>query len=81
MLVAGTGLQHAAALVQVPQAPGHVLLATGGSDLAVHLYLQTPGGKFSHIADLAGHENWIRDLAFVHVQVLTRRFDVWCQSE
>lgn len=43
-----------------------LLLATAGTDATVHLHVQSPGGMFTPAASLAGHENWIRSLAFCH---------------
>lgn len=43
-----------------------LLLATAGTDSNVHLHVQRPGGTFLPAATLAGHENWIRSLAFCH---------------
>jgi hypothetical protein len=37
-----------------------ILMACGGTDSKVHLYLRPPGGSFGHVAALTGHENWIR---------------------
>ncbi|PNH02867.1 hypothetical protein TSOC_011120, partial [Tetrabaena socialis] len=46
------------------------LLATGGTDRRVALYLRPPGGggRFSLACALEGHENWVRGVAFCHVR-------------
>jgi elongator complex protein 2 len=45
------------------------LLATGGTDRRVHLYVRPPGrgALFAPAASLEGHEAWVRGLAFCHV--------------
>lgn len=44
-----------------------LLLATGGTDTRVHLHVRPPRGSFQPALQLAGHENWLRSLAFRHV--------------
>ncbi|KAL6746553.1 WD40-repeat-containing domain protein, partial [Haematococcus lacustris] len=71
-LSAGGHIQHALALTHLPGQPDWLLLATGGTDARVHLFIRPPpgpaggAGAFQPSAVLAGHENWIRSLAFCH---------------
>eukprot|EP00798_Chlamydomonas_sp_ICE-L_P028012 gene28012-31109_t len=46
---------------------GGMLLATGGTDSTVYLYVRPPGGEFSLSCKLTGHENWVRSISFCHV--------------
>lgn len=49
---------------------GRLLLASGGSDCQIHLWIRPPGpgARFSPTIKLAGHENWVRSLAFVRTR-------------
>eukprot|EP00002_Diphylleia_rotans_P020562 TRINITY_DN3989_c0_g1_i2.p1 TRINITY_DN3989_c0_g1~~TRINITY_DN3989_c0_g1_i2.p1 ORF type:complete len:792 (-),score=139.94 TRINITY_DN3989_c0_g1_i2:378-2753(-) len=46
------------------QGSNAVLLSFGGMDGAVHLFIQTPSGKFCRIPSLKGHTDWINNLCF-----------------
>ncbi|GAX74942.1 hypothetical protein CEUSTIGMA_g2388.t1 [Chlamydomonas eustigma] len=67
----GNHIQQAAALTHLPSAPSWLILATGGTDKAVHLYIRPPGhdSQFSSVCKLQGHDNWVRSLAFCHAKV------------
>ncbi|XP_067123610.1 elongator complex protein 2 [Centruroides vittatus] len=41
------------------------ILAIGGNDTVVHLYVQNATSMFSNILSLKGHEDWIRGLDFL----------------
>jgi WD40 repeat protein len=46
-----------------------VLLASGGTDSAIRLYCRAAGRPgFELVTRLAGHENWVRGLAFTRVR-------------
>ncbi|GLI63733.1 hypothetical protein VaNZ11_006797 [Volvox africanus] len=74
----GTKIQTTAAITQLPLDPEWTLLATGGTDRKVHLYVRPPasaidsvttgGGRFTSACVLEGHENWIRGVAFCCVE-------------
>ncbi|KAG1654228.1 hypothetical protein FOA52_004504, partial [Chlamydomonas sp. UWO 241] len=68
----GTHIQQAVALTHIPGDPTTLLLATGGTDKAVHLYVRAPGrdSHFELACSLAGHENWVRSLAFCHATIV-----------
>jgi elongator complex protein 2 len=72
-------LQHALALTALPTVnsadPPPLLLASGGTDGAVRLFVRpattptasgSPRPSFAPAATLTGHDNWVRGLAFVH---------------
>jgi hypothetical protein len=49
--------------------PCSLLLASGGTDSAVTLYCRAAGRPdFELVTRLAGHENWVRGLAFTRVR-------------
>ncbi|GIM15503.1 hypothetical protein Vretimale_18281 [Volvox reticuliferus] len=73
----GTKMQTTAAMAQLPLDPEWTLLATGGTDRKVHLYVRPPagatgsvtgGGCFAPACVLEGHENWIRGVSFCCVE-------------
>ncbi|GIL68204.1 hypothetical protein Vafri_21466 [Volvox africanus] len=74
----GTKMQTTAAMTQLPLDPEWTLLATGGTDRKVHLYVRPPAsaidsattgsGRFASACVLEGHENWIRGVAFCCVE-------------
>ena len=66
----GTHIQQAVALTHLPSDPSWLLLATGGTDKQVHLYVRPPGAgsAFAPACRLAGHENWVRGLDFCHTR-------------
>lgn len=53
--------------LHTPSSLARLVLATGGTDTRVHLYVRPPRGLFQPAIKLTGHENWVRSLAFVHV--------------
>ena len=63
----GIKLQHCCALAPLPTDPQSLLLALGGVDGHVRLLLRNgchPDADFEPVCELAGHQNWIRGLAF-----------------
>lgn len=65
----GHSLPGCAALAPLPADPGWLLLALGGVDSAVRLFLCPPGegGLFEPVCQLAGHQDWIKGLAFAQM--------------
>lgn len=64
----GTQTQLCVDVIELPGAPGWVAMATGGADNAVRLHVRPPGGEFQLQCKMAGHENWVRSVAFVRVR-------------
>ena len=67
----GSHIQQAVALTHLPMEPSWLILATGGTDKLVRLYLRAPGPdtQFVEVCRLPGHDNWVRSLAFCHARV------------
>jgi WD40 repeat protein len=63
----GRHIQHCCALAPLPGDPQYIVLATGGTDSLIRLWLRAPGGQFQLSCQLTGHENWVRGLAFAAV--------------
>lgn len=79
----GTQIQHCVALATLPEDPGCVLMATGGTDSTVRLWVlddssrssgcggapleQQPLPPFKLQCQLRGHENWVKGVAFTCV--------------
>ncbi|KAL4430983.1 hypothetical protein ABPG75_006239 [Micractinium tetrahymenae] len=65
----GHRLPGCAALAPLPADPGWLLLALGGVDSAVRLYLCPPGqgSQFEPVCQLGGHQDWIKGLAFAQM--------------
>lgn len=66
-LMLGHQLQACASLAPLPSDPDWVLLALGGVDAIVRLYLCSPAGQFEAVCQLAGHQDWIKGLAFAQL--------------
>lgn len=77
----GTRLQQCSALSTLPMHPSTLVLALGGVDAKVRLFLSSPPETrskeeshqqqqkrnylhFAQVCELAGHQNWIRGVAF-----------------
>jgi elongator complex protein 2 len=69
----GFQLQDCAALAALPADPAWLLLALGGVDGIVRLYCCSPGGQFEAVCKLAGHQDWVRGLAFAQLDGKHRR--------
>lgn len=73
-LEVGRSVQHSVALTSLPDEPERVLMATGGCDSIIRLWLGHQGGHstgpegFQEVCRLQGHENWVRCLAFALVR-------------
>ena len=63
----GHVLQDCAALAPLPADPSWLLLALGGVDGGVRLYLAPPGGDFALACCLAGHQDWVKSLAWAQL--------------
>lgn len=65
----GHRLPGCAALAPLPSDPGWLLLALGGVDSTVRLFLCPPdeGGQFEPVCQLAGHQDWVKGLAFAQM--------------
>ena len=64
----GFQLQDCAALAALPADPAWLLLALGGVDGIVRLYCCPPGGQFEAVCKLAGHQDWVRGLAYAQLE-------------
>lgn len=71
----GHQLQDCTAVAALPGTPGWLLLAAGGVDGAVRLYTCPPGGHFQLACKLAGHQDWVRGLAFTQLDG-----EAWCAA-
>ncbi|KAA8913153.1 WD40-repeat-containing domain protein [Sphaerosporella brunnea] len=57
----------ALALSGLPTSDNALVLAVAGSTFTISVYISpSPDSEFTHQATLAGHENWVRSLAFTH---------------
>lgn len=66
-LHAGQPIVHSVALTHGPASAGDsALLAVGGVDCSVSLYVRGPGGDFLPGPRLKGHADWVRGLAWTH---------------
>ncbi|KAL4426818.1 hypothetical protein ABPG77_006604 [Micractinium sp. CCAP 211/92] len=65
----GHRLPGCAALAALPADPGWLLLALGGVDSTVRLLLCPPGegAQFELVCQLAGHQDWVKGLAFAQM--------------
>jgi elongator complex protein 2 len=78
----GTKIQHCSAITALPSEPKCLLLALGGVDGKVRLLLSSSpssspssaqsnsmgSSEFKLMCELAGHQNWVRGLAFTHLK-------------
>ncbi|WOL06613.1 elongator complex protein 2 [Canna indica] len=63
-LSVGSKPMVALSLAHLPGDTGKVILAMGGLDQKIHIYLGDCTGKFVHACELKGHTDWIRSLDF-----------------
>ncbi|KAG2482428.1 hypothetical protein HYH03_018632 [Edaphochlamys debaryana] len=65
----GTRMQTTAAMTHLPLDPDWTVLAMGGTDRCVGLFVRPPGpgASFAPACSLEGHENWVRGVAWCHV--------------
>lgn len=65
----GHRLPGCVALAALPADPGWLLLALGGVDSTVRLLLCPPGegAQFELVCQLAGHQDWVKGLAFAQM--------------
>eukprot|EP00887_Chlorella_sp_A99_P005490 scaffold1.g5490.t1 len=66
-IAVGLHMQGCAAVARLPADPGWLLLALGGVDSQVRLLACPPGGEFAEACRLAGHQDWVRGLAFAQM--------------
>ncbi|KAL4524822.1 hypothetical protein Ndes2526A_g06926 [Nannochloris sp. 'desiccata'] len=74
-----TRLQHCSAITALPSEPNSLLLALGGVDGKVRLLLSSSqesnhNNEFKLVCELAGHQNWVRGLAFTHLKDGSNKF-------
>lgn len=67
-IMTGGVIQLSLAMIELPASNGQILLASGGADCNIRLFIQSQSFTFSPVCILRGHENWIRDLDFHSIE-------------
>ncbi|GLJ29453.1 hypothetical protein SUGI_0580580 [Cryptomeria japonica] len=76
----GTRTMVALALAELPGNAADWILAMGGLDNKVHLYVSERRGKFVPACELKGHQDWIRSLDFSIPTIAEERMEIFVTS-
>nr|ATB19569.1 putative ATELP2 [Cupressus duclouxiana] len=76
----GTRTMVSLALAELPGNAADWILAMGGLDNKVHLYVSERKGKFVPACELKGHQDWIRSLDFSIPAIAEGRMEIFVTS-